>query len=93
MVSPTQHFKFPPGVAFQQFADTNEGVMMSLASGYLYRCNPAACTVLAAIADGQSLAEAAHRLCNQFGIDSQLAQRDTLALVDSLSQRQLLCTA
>ena len=63
-------FSFPPGVAFQPLGDDQDGVMMSLSSGYLYRCNRTACFVLAAISEGKSVDEASNELSQIFGVES-----------------------
>jgi hypothetical protein len=84
---------FSPGVAFQQLGDDQDGVMMSLSSGYLYRCNRTASVVLAAIAAGKSLDDAATALCQKFGVDADRVRQDVEALVETLRQRKLLCVA
>src|SRR6186997_723015 len=62
-------FAFPPGVAFQPLGDDQDGVMMSLSSGFLYRCNRTACFVLAAISEGKSVDEASAELSQKFGVE------------------------
>lgn len=84
---------FPPGVAFQQLGDDQDGVMMSLSSGYLYRCNRTASVVLAAIAAGKSIDDAATTLCQQFGVDADRVRQDVETLVETLRKRKLLCVA
>jgi len=85
--------KFPPGVAFQQLGDDQDGVMMSLASGYLYRCNRTASVVLAAIAEGKSVEDATDQLAKTFGVDAERAVQDVQALVARLCEKKLLCAA
>ncbi len=68
---PEKRYAFPSGVAFQRLGEDQDGVMMSLASGFLYRCNRTACVVLEAISNGQSLDEAEGELCRQFGVDAE----------------------
>ena len=84
---------FPPGVAFQQLGDDQDGVMMSLSTGYLYRCNRTASVVLAAISEGKSLDDATETLCQQFGVGADRVRQDVETLVATLRQRQLLCEA
>ncbi len=67
--------------------------MMSLASGYLYRCNRTAAVVLAALAAGKTLDEAAQELAAQFQAPLELAETDAAALVADLCGRSLLRTA
>jgi hypothetical protein len=86
-------FTFPPGVAFQNLGDDQDGVMMSLTSGYLYRCNRTASVVLAAISAGKPIEDAVATLSERFGVDAQQVRRDVDALVASLEQRKLLCAA
>ena len=83
-------YEFPPGVAFQQLGDDQDGVMLSLSSGYLYRCNRTASVVLSALAAGKSLQEAAEELAAAFEVPSQRAASDAAALVDDLRHRQLI---
>ena len=84
---------FPPGVAFQQLGDDQDGVMMSLSTGYLYRCNKTASVVLAAISAGKSVDEAVADLADQFGIDHDRVKQDVDKLVETLWERKLLCAA
>ena len=89
----TQRFTFPSGVAFQRMGEEQDGVMMSLASGYLYRCNRTASLVLAALAAGQTVEEAAADLSRHYGIPVERAQHDVAKLIEDLSQRKLICAA
>ena len=86
-------FSFPSGVAFQQLGDDQDGVMMSLASGYLYRCNRTASVVLAAIAEGRSLEEAVQELSRQYDVHPERIRGDVDALLATLQQRKLICAA
>jgi hypothetical protein len=88
-----RRLKFPTGVAFQSMGDDQDGVMMSLSNGYLYRCNRTACVVLAAIGAGKSIDEAVAELSEKFGVDAALVRRDVDALVATLCERKLLCEA
>ena len=92
-MSSSPRYAFPSGVAFQRLGDDQDGMMMSLSSGFLYRCNRTACVVLEAISNGHSLQEAGDALCRQFGVDAELAARDARALVADLCQRKLMCEA
>jgi hypothetical protein len=89
----SSRFAFPPGVAFQQLGDDQDGVMMSLATGYLYRCNRTASVVLAAIAAGDSLDDAVQSLSQHYGVDMQRIRDDVEKLIASLSDRKLICAA
>lgn len=84
---------FPPGVAFQQLGEDQDSVMMSLVSGYLYRCNPTASVLLAAISSGKSLEEAVIELASEFEIDLDTARSDAETLIQSLKDRDLVCEA
>ena len=86
-------YSFPPGVAFQQLGDDQDGVMMSLANGYLYRCNRTASVVLAAISAGKPLEDAVAELSQRFGVHAERVRADVNALVDGLRKRKLLCVA
>ena len=86
-------FNFPSGVAFQQLGDDQDAVMMSLSSGYLYRCNSTATAVLAAIAAGKSDLEAAKELVELFDIDIEQAKYDVEFLLEDLCERRLVCKA
>ena len=84
---------FPPGVAFQHLGDDQDGVMMSLSSGYLYRCNRTASVVLAAISAGKSVDDAVAELSAKFSVEADVVRRDVWTLIDTLRQRKLLCDA
>lgn len=86
-------FSFPPGVAFQQLGDDQDGVMMSLSTGYLYRCNRTASVVLAAISEGKSIDDAVNSLSAQFGVHAERVRRDVDLLIASLRERKLLAAA
>jgi hypothetical protein len=86
-------YSFPPGVAFQQLGDDQDGVMMSLASGYLYRCNRTATVVLAAISAGKPIEDAVTELSQRFGIHTERVRTDVETLVEGLRKRKLLCEA
>jgi hypothetical protein len=88
-----QRYEFPSGVAFQRLGDDQDGVMMSLSSGFLYRCNRTACVVLEAISRGQTPEQASDELCRQFGVDADRARRDVEVLLASLCQRRLVSVA
>jgi hypothetical protein len=94
-MSPTANlrYEFPPGVAFQTLGVDQDGVMMSLASGYLYRCNRTAAVVLASLAAGKTLEEAAHELAATFQAPLERATTDAATLVADLCQRDLLRAA
>lgn len=86
-------YKFPPGVAFQQLGDDQDGVMMSLSTGYLYRCNRTASVVLAAISAGKPIEDAVAELSQRFGVHAERVRADVNALIDGLRKRKLLSTA
>ena len=67
--------------------------MMSLANGYLYRCNRTACVVLAAIGAGKGVDEAVAELSEKFSVDAAIVRRDVETLVATLCERKLLCEA
>jgi hypothetical protein len=88
-----QRLQFPSGVAFQSLGADQDAVMMSLSSGFLYRCNASATVVLTAIASGCSVAEATQKLAEEFSISLEQAHRDVDTMVQSLQERNLLCEA
>jgi hypothetical protein len=54
-----ERIKLADGVNYQSFGADEDGVMLSLQSGYLYRCNPAAVQLLDRLRAGASLSEQA----------------------------------
>ncbi len=92
MVS-NRRLQFSSGVAFQSLGVDQDAVMMSLSSGYLYRCNGTATVVLSAIASGCSVAEATQKLAEEFSISIEHAHCDVDALIQSLEERNLVCEA
>lgn len=85
-----KRFEFPSGVAFQTMGEDQDGVMMSLATGYLYRCNRTASVVLSALAEGKSVDEAAQELTKRFNAPAEQARGDAAELVADLEGRRLL---
>jgi hypothetical protein len=64
-------WKLGTGVEFQSLGHDEDGVLLSLTNGYLYRCNHTASILLAGIEMRSTLAQIISHLCREFGIPEQ----------------------
>ncbi len=84
---------FPAGVAFQPLGVDQDGVMLSVSTGFIYRCNRTATIALSELIAGKSKPEAARAVMEEFDVDAEQAERDIDTLLEDLSNRELLIRA
>jgi len=88
MASP--RLQLAPGVNFQSLGDGEDGVVLSMGSGYLFRCNHTAVAILEQLHDQPTLVELEKRLASHFGLSEEQAHRDLSAFVADLMREALI---
>ena len=78
----------PPQVMSRQVGD--ETVLLDLASGIYFGVDGVAKLIWEAVADGNSLGEAAAAVAAEFEVDEATAQADAVAFANDLVERGLL---
>jgi coenzyme PQQ synthesis protein D (PqqD) len=86
----TACFRLAASTNFQSFGDGEEGILLSLNSGYLYSCNAVAAMFLEGIEAQNSLATIAGRLVEHFEVNHDLACRDLARLAEELLDERLI---
>ncbi len=84
-----ERIKLADGVNYQSFGADEDGVVLSLQSGYLYRCNPAAIELLDRLRAGASLLELQSVLSDEFDVTAEQAQEDACSFVEQLLAESL----
>jgi hypothetical protein len=92
MGSDTQ-VQLAPGVHYQSLGDGEDGVLLSMESGYLYRCNHTAVALLDALSDKPTLGELVARVANRYGQSDGTVQEDLSQFVEQLIEEQLIVKA
>ena len=82
--------RFAEGVCFQSLGTDSDGVLLSMQTGQLYRCNPVATVYLEALTIGESLEHAVGEIVDRFEVDEPIVYADLMELVSDLVNRELL---
>jgi hypothetical protein len=85
---PTDRFTVSPNAFFERVHD--EGVILDNKQELYFALNESGTCVWDAVASGESVENAAQHLAERFGVDLDIARRDTYALVQDLLSRGLL---
>jgi len=85
-----ERFRLVQGVAFQSMGPMADGVLLSLESGILYRCNPAAVCVIEAIEKFGTSESAVESMCSRFEVETSVAATDTQELLGDLIDQGLI---
>ena len=78
------------GVNYQALGDSEDGVLLSMSSGYLYRCNGSALQILDLVKDRPTYAMLLARFTQRFELDEAQARVDLAEFVQHLLHEQLL---
>jgi len=78
------------GVNYQSFGEDEDGVVLSMESGYLYRCNATAVSLLDAIRERPTLAELRARFMDDFDVDERQAGTDLASFLEMLLDEGLV---
>lgn len=78
------------GVNYQAMGDGEDGVILSLTSGCLYRCNHTAIAILEMLRDRPTVDALLAEFAGRFAIDAERARADVLPLVGHLVEQRLV---
>jgi hypothetical protein len=79
-----------PGVNYQSLGEGEDGVLLSLQSGYLYRCNHTAISLLDLLRDRPTRDELLTDFASRYGLQREQARGDVLPLLEDLLGQQLI---
>ena len=85
-----EHVALGEDVYFQSLGASHDGVLLSMQTGQLYRCNPTATEFLAAVQTGKSCRESTSVVVDAFDVSEEEAATDLNDLVNHLIAQQLL---
>ena len=83
-------FSLTAGVHYESLGAGEDAVLLSMESGYLYRCNHTAVAMLGLLEQRATFEETVARLSDQFGAEPEQVRRDVAQLVDSLLAARIL---
>lgn len=78
------------GVNYQAMGDGEDGVILALKSGCLYRCNHTAIALLDMLRDRPTLGDLVAGFAGRYAIDTEQARADVLPLLRHLVEQQLV---
>jgi len=84
-----EQFVLSEGVSYQSFGGDEDGVMLSMQSGYLYRCNSTALCLLDRLRDGATVGELQTQLESEYDLAAAQARNDALQFIDHLLSEKL----
>lgn len=82
--------KLADDVNYQPMGDGEDGVILSLSSGYLYRCNCTAIAVLDMLQGSPTVDTLLAEFAARFAIDADQARADVLPLISHLVEQRLV---
>ena len=84
-----EQFILSEGVSYQSFGGDEDGVMLSMQSGYLYRCNSTAIDMLNRLQTGATLGDLQSLLQAEFELAEGQARDDAHQFLDTLLAEKL----
>jgi hypothetical protein len=84
-----EQFILSEGVSYQSFGGEEDGVMLSMQSGYLYRCNSTAINMLDRLQNGATLGDLSSLLQVEFELAEYQARDDANQFLDNLLAEKL----
>ena len=78
------------GVNYQPLGDGEDGVILSLGSGFLYRCNHTAIAILDMLRDRPTVEALLDGFATRFHLAPEQARSDVLPLVRHLVEQRLV---
>lgn len=85
--------RLAPGVNYQELGEGEDAVILSMSSGYLYRCNATAVGVLHALRDQPTFGELVLRFADYHGLQAEQAREDLSQFLHALLEEQLVVKA
>lgn len=89
----TDRLRIENGVSYQLLGNQEDGVLLSMASGYLYRCNPTAVEILNSVQNQPTYAELLTQFSSRYGLEETHAQADLSRFVAELIAEKLIAKA
>lgn len=86
----SDRLRIAEGVNYQSLGDAEDGVLLSMSSGYLYRCNRAALEILNLVQGQPSYGTLVTRFARHFHLEETQARADVSAFIDHLLEEQLI---
>ncbi len=80
--------RVPDHVVYRDFGD--ETVILNLRTGSYHGLNETAATMLGALGESSTVAEAIERLIDEYGVEREVMERDVLDLCHALAERDLI---
>lgn len=84
-----EQFMLSEGVSYQSFGGDEDGVMLSMQSGYLYRCNSTALCLLDRLRDGATVGALQTQLESEYELAEDQARNDARQFIDHLLSEKL----
>lgn len=84
-----EQYMLSEGVSYQSFGGDEDGVMLSMQSGYLYRCNSTAINMLDRLHDGATLGDLQSLLQGEFELAESQARDDAHQFLETLLAEKL----
>lgn len=88
-----ERLQIADGVNYQSLGDHEDGVLLSMSSGYLYRCNHTALEILNSLKGRPTYSELLSRFATRFGLEDAQARTDLSGFVESLIDEKLIARA
>jgi len=85
-----ERLRVATGVNYQPLGDDEDGVILSLESGSLYRCNHTAITLLDLLHTCPTVEGLVAEFADRFAIDIERARADVLPLLGQLVEERLV---
>ena len=88
-----ERLQLAPGVNFQSLGDGEDGVLLCLQSGYLFRCNHTAIAILDTLSQRPTPDELVARFAAHCQLPSEAIRDDVTRFLDDLATQQLIVKA
>ena len=89
----SEKFQIAAGVNYQSLGSGEDGVLLSMSSGYLYRCNHTTLEILDAVKERPTYAELLSQFAERHGLESGQAHADLSRFLGQLLEEQLIARA
>lgn len=88
-----ERIQLAPGVNYQSLGEGEDGVLLCLQSGYLFRCNHTAIAILDSLDQRPTLDELLTRFAQHCCLPSDVVRDDLTRFIDDLSAQHLIVKA
>ena len=88
-----ERLQLAPGVSYQSLGEGEDGVLLCMQSGYLFRCNATAVAILDALREMPTRDEILDRFAKQCRMPQEKVRGDLLRFIDDLDAQHLIVKA